>query len=93
MLEKTIEAKAVRAAKERGWRSYKFSSPAHRGVPDRLFLRDGRAVFIEFKRPGKKPTRLQARELELIRETGCKAEWTDSVERALEILGETRRKV
>lgn len=40
------------------------------GVPDVLCVRDGRAVFLEVKQPGKKPSALQVQRIKEIRETG-----------------------
>jgi hypothetical protein len=56
MLESTIEKAVVTWAKSNGWLSYKMTSQFARGWPDRLFIKTGRVVFIEFKAPGKKPT-------------------------------------
>ena len=67
MLESKIEAQCVKWAKENDWLSYKFVSPSNRGVPDRIFLRNGKTVFVEFKQPGKVPSTLQARQIELLK--------------------------
>jgi hypothetical protein len=67
MLEKEIERKACKWAKENGWLPYKFTSPAHRSVPDRIFVRNGIVAFIEFKRPGERLTAGQIRELDRLR--------------------------
>jgi len=62
-LEKTIEAAVCRHAKVRGCLAEKFTSPAKRSVPDRLFTTPkGCHFFIEFKAPGKKPTPKQAKD-------------------------------
>ncbi len=71
--EATIERKACEYAKRTGFLVYKFTSPNHRGVPDRMFLFDGRTLFIEFKRPGGKTTALQDREIRILRENGFAA--------------------
>lgn len=63
MLEKQIEKAVCDYAKEKGILVYKFSSPSHAAVPDRMFiLPGGRMFMIEFKAPGKKPTAPQTRE-------------------------------
>ena len=63
MLEKNIEAKVCGYARERGLLAYKFTSPAHSAVPDRLFiLPGGKMFFCEFKREKQKPTPAQERE-------------------------------
>lgn len=78
MLEKEVEAKIVRYAKDKGVLTYKFSSPQQRGVPDRLFLHGGIALFMEVKRAGKQPTKLQLKHMERIREAGHYACWVDN---------------
>lgn len=60
--ESDIEAAVCRYAQNHyGMMAEKFTSPAKRSVPDRLFtMPGGRMFFIEFKAPGKKPTKKQA---------------------------------
>ena len=80
MLEKEIEKKVCDYAKSKGCLVYKFVSPAHRGVPDRMFITPkGRVFFIEFKAPGKKPTQLQEHEMGKINSAGGCAVWVDNV--------------
>lgn len=67
MLESEIEKECCKWAASEGWSSYKFVSPSKRGVPDRIFLRDNKTVFVEFKRPGGKLSKLQEREIEKLR--------------------------
>ena len=51
-MEKHIEAYLVRRVKELGGVAYKFTSPANRGVADRVVcLPDGSTWFIEVKAP------------------------------------------
>lgn len=55
MLEKDIEARVVRYAKENGILVRKMNGQGFRGWPDRLFILPNRQVFwIEFKVPGGK---------------------------------------
>ena len=51
MNERNFQRKCIAAARDNGWLAYKFASPAHRGVPDCLFIKNSRVVFVEFKRP------------------------------------------
>jgi len=55
------------------------------GFPDLVgvFPPSGRAVYIEVKAPGNKPTELQTRMLQLLRDKGAIAMWADSVDDAL----------
>ena len=87
MLEKVIEAKVRAKAMAAGWMVYKFTSPSRRSVPDRLFIRDGRYVFIEFKRPGGTLTAGQAREIKRLRHAGAEVHVCYSVEEACDALG------
>lgn len=81
MLEKDIESKSCAYAKSKGWITYKFTSPARRSVPDRIFISPvGDVVFIEFKQTGKKPTDKQWREIARLQQQGCNVLVVDSVE-------------
>ena len=81
MLEKDIERKVCDYAKDKGWLTYKFTSPNRMAVPDRLFITPfGRIVFIEFKREGAKPTPAQQREHERLVRQGCTVRVIDNVE-------------
>jgi hypothetical protein len=86
MTEAQLERKVVEFCREYKLLTYKFSSPAHRGVPDRIILYRGRALFLELKRPGKKPTKLQERELGELRAAGCAAHWSDNFQTACDII-------
>lgn len=90
MLEKDIEAKGTKLAKELHLEHYKFTSPNRRSVPDRLvlgyILSEHREIvaryvrFIEYKKPGGVLTIGQARELGRLTELGFKADVADSPE-------------
>jgi len=59
MLEKTIERYLKSEVKKAGGLSYKFSSPAHRGVPDQIVLIWGNVHFVEVKSLRGKLSKLQ----------------------------------
>ena len=81
--EKDIETALVKRIKDLGGLPYKFTSPGHRAVPDRLcLLPGGRTLFIELKRPGGRPTALQAHEHERLRGLGFEVLVIDSKEAA-----------
>lgn len=71
MKESTLEKKSVAIAKSHGWLSYKFTSPQNSGVPDRLFIRNGKTIFVEFKRLGETPRPLQAKVISDMRSHGA----------------------
>lgn len=80
MLEKAIEKKVIEFARRHGWANLKLSGPNDRGKPDRLFLKNGRAVFVEFKTAGRKPTKKQQYEIEQLQKNGFAVFVVDSVE-------------
>ena len=59
MLESDIKSKATKALNQAGWIVIHLIQTNLNGIPDTLILRDGRYLFIEFKQPGKHPTKLQ----------------------------------
>lgn len=60
MREKQIEAYFKKRVEDVGGRTYKFVSPAHRGVADRIAcLPDGSTWFVEIKTEGGEVSPLQ----------------------------------
>ena len=80
ILEKDIESVCCKLAKAAGWLSYKFVSVNNRGVPDRLFIKDGATVYVEFKAPNKLPTALQLKVHEEIRAHGAEVHVVDDIQ-------------
>lgn len=79
-LEKTVEKGINRYAKSVGVLAYKFTSPARRNVPDRIYVAPGGMVgFLEVKRPGKEPTPGQYYELGRLENQGAYTGWADTV--------------
>ena len=68
MRESVIEKKVSDYAKLLGWLSYKFTSPSNRGVPDHIYFREGHTILIEFKAPGKLPTKLQQKHIQRLQD-------------------------
>lgn len=79
MRESLIERKVTAYAERQGWMSYKLNGAGDRGKPDRLYLKAGRAVFVEFKAPGRRTTALQDKQLSKLRELGFAAYVIDDV--------------
>lgn len=86
MRESKIETDVCRAARAAGWLPFKFASPGQRGVPDRLFIRDGRVIFIEFKAPGKRATKLQNYLHDKMRSHGAEVFVIDSLGAGLAVI-------
>lgn len=59
MLERDVEAYFRKAVAARGGVAFKFVSPSHRGVSDRIVCLQGQTWFVELKRPGGRLSPLQ----------------------------------
>jgi hypothetical protein len=87
MQESSIEKKACGYAADLGMLPIKIVAGGVRGRPDRLFLVNGSTYFfIEFKRPGESPTKLQWYWLNILQNLGIHAYWTDNLEEAKDII-------
>jgi hypothetical protein len=86
--ESYIEKKVCECAKRKEWLVFKFSSPAQKGVPDRIFLKDGVILFVEFKAPGKRPTKLQEAIHERLQAHGFKVFVIDDLEKGKELFND-----
>jgi hypothetical protein len=58
-LEKVTEQTVVDYAVAHGCLVLKLNVTGRRGWPDRMFIYKGKVFFIEFKRTGEKPSKLQ----------------------------------
>jgi len=59
MRESVVEKAVVQHAKKLGWLTIKMNGHGSNGKPDHMFLKKGFSVFVEFKRLGEKPRKLQ----------------------------------
>jgi hypothetical protein len=59
MLERDVEAYFRREVAAAGGVAFKFVSPSHRGVSDRVVCLPGSTWFVELKRPGGRLSPLQ----------------------------------
>ena len=93
LLESEIEAEAVKRARRDGWLALKNGGQGNaRGWPDRLFMRKPQLyVWIEFKRPGGKPTELQRKRIAELEGIGANVRVCYSADAALEFLDECQR--
>lgn len=87
MLESPIEKMVVDRAEAAGWFVRKLSWVGRRSAPDRLFVKDGRVVFIEFKAPKKGVVGGQSKELTRLLAAGAEAYCCDNPLSALRALG------
>jgi len=82
MLESIIEKYLVSEVKKMGGTAYKFVSPGHAGIPDRICLLPNRTLFfVELKATGKLTRPLQNRQIEKIRAYGQRVYVADSTEK------------
>lgn len=98
MLERDIESRSRKRAASRNLRMMKFTSPGHAFVPDDIIMAPIPELlrpivaryfrFAEFKQEGKKPTPMQRREHERLREMGFTVEVVDSIDAADRVFGE-----
>lgn len=92
MLEKDIEKKLRDESKKRGGTAYKWVSPGHSGVPDRIvILPEGKIGFCELKRPGGKTSNLQDFQIEKLKNLGCFVRVVDSYKGVEEFLEDLER--
>jgi hypothetical protein len=60
--EVSVEDRVVRYARAKGWFVAKVNFPGIRGAADRILIKNGKTIFMEFKRPkGGKVSPLQLR--------------------------------
>jgi len=88
-LESHNTSEAHKYAERRGWFTFKVESPTFNGLPDRMYLRRGRYVWIEWKRPGRGETGLSAIQVVRIREMrehGAEVYVMDNMEEFMELM-------
>lgn len=84
--ERYIEKKVCEYAAKLGWLHRKLQWVGRHGAPDRVFMRLGKIVFVEFKQWKKKPTENQALEHERLRNAGMDVYVIDSIEAGMELM-------
>jgi len=85
--EAKVEDDGRKLAKALGGYAYKFTSPAKRSVPDRLFdMPASPLFFIEYKRWGEKPTENQEREIARLLSRGRYVYVIDNIHEAEQVI-------
>lgn len=84
--ESSIEREFVRAARQNGWKVVKFNTCSENGWPDRLCIKRGVHVYLEFKRVGEEPEIHQYAKLAELKRLGCNVGWFDNVNAAMAFL-------
>lgn len=70
-IENDVETYLYNQAKKHDILCYKFTAPSTGGVPDRILIGNGKTIFLELKRPGEKPRKLQVAVHKKMREHGA----------------------
>lgn len=70
MVESEIQRRVIKRLEAQGYYVVKLVLTNKNGIPDLLLLKDGKASFVEVKRPGKKPRPLQEYRMGELREAG-----------------------
>lgn len=78
IIESDVETYFRKEVKKLGGLCYKFTSPQNSGVPDRIVIYNGLVVFVELKKPGEKPRKLQQVEAKKMRAHGAMVFVVDS---------------
>lgn len=88
ILESSVEHQAVVYSLQLGWPiSFKLSPVKSNGFPDRIFInKHGFHLYIEFKKPGETPGKLQLYRINELRACKVAAYWTNQVRQAKELL-------
>ena len=80
--ESAIERKCKLLAQQKGWFQVKIEKTSVRGFPDRLFIRAGKTVYVEFKNEVGRLSDEQVRVIAQMREHGADVYVISSMEEA-----------
>lgn len=83
---KDVETPTCDYAKAHNFLCYKFTSPGTKGVPDRMFIKDGFLFFAEFKDAGKKLDKLQKHHKKQIGDNGFQVWVIDSKDKGFAMI-------
>ncbi|MGY4541159.1 hypothetical protein ACVWY0_001068 [Arthrobacter sp. UYNi723] len=89
--EGIIDKHLLKQCKALKFMCLKFTSPGNNGVPDRVVIGNGQTVFIELKRPGKGPRRLQKEVIAEMRSHGAEVRVANTTEQVDDLLAELIR--
>jgi len=80
MLESAIQSKIIKRLEKAGWYVVKLIQTTKNGIHDIMALKNGKAIFIEVKRPGETPDDLQLLRHAQIAKAGFDSFWVDNAE-------------
>lgn len=78
--ESSIERYLVTQTKKIGGKSVKMVPTFENGIPDRQILYQGRTIFVELKKEGEKPAKLQVAFMQELNKHGFETRVIDSKE-------------
>jgi Holliday junction resolvase len=81
MTEQQIQTGIKKKLQDAGWYVTKLILTSTPGIPDLLALKNGKALFIECKRPGLKPSPLQEHVMGKLRAAGFDVFVVDDVKK------------
>jgi len=79
MLESQLQRAIIQKLTAEGWLVIKLIKTNTNGIPDLLCHRQGRTAYIEVKRPGYKPTPLQAYRHQQLQDQGISVFIIDNI--------------
>lgn len=79
-LENRVEKALVSAVKSIGGKCIKMIPTYEAGIPDRLVLYKGRTIFVELKKEGQNPRKLQMLYMKELNDIGFETQVIDSVD-------------
>lgn len=91
LLERDIQAKFILKCKAHGFDALKHVCPGRAGEPD-VEVRftdkagNGHVAYVELKKPGEEPTKIQEHTLMQLRAAGFIAGWADNADDAFKVL-------
>ena len=85
--ESKIEKTSRLLAQKRGWFQIKIEKASVNGFPDRLFIKDGRTVYVEFKNDNGRLRPEQDRVIAQMREHGAEVYVISTKEEADVVFG------
>jgi len=80
ILESTIQSKIIKWLKSDGYFVTKLMGTSTNGIPDVLAIKNGKTIFVEVKRPGRKAEPLQEYRMKELNMKGAFAFVAHSVE-------------
>ena len=83
--ESEIEKKVTAHAIKHGWLAIKIVPINCRGLPDHLYIHEGKIIMVEFKAPGEKPRKLQVLIHDILRKHGVEVYVIDDVDKGFEV--------